>query len=81
MRELSEITGLSTAAVSYALRGQRVSARTEARVRAAAERIGFRADPIATALHRIDTARMKTWVESLTVALQLDLIDAADFAR
>lgn len=50
MRELSEITGLSTAAVSYALRGQRVSARTEARVRAAAERIGFRADPIATAL-------------------------------
>jgi LacI family transcriptional regulator len=50
MRELSEITGLSTAAVSYALRGQRVSAETEARVRAAADKIGFRSDPIARAL-------------------------------
>jgi LacI family transcriptional regulator len=50
MRELSQITGLSTAAVSYALRGQRVSAETQARVQAAAERIGFRSDPIARAL-------------------------------
>jgi LacI family transcriptional regulator len=50
LRELSELTGLSTAAVSYALRGQRVSAQTEARVRAAADEIGFRADPIASAL-------------------------------
>jgi LacI family transcriptional regulator len=50
MRQLSEITGLSTAAVSYALRGQRVSPQTEARVRAAADRIGFRSDPIARAL-------------------------------
>ena len=50
LRELSEITGLSPAGVSYALRGQRVSAATEARVRAAAERIGFRTDPIARAL-------------------------------
>jgi LacI family transcriptional regulator len=50
LRELSEITGLSPAGVSYALRGQRVSAATEARVRAAADRIGFRTDPIARAL-------------------------------
>ncbi len=50
MRELSQITGLSTAAVSYALRGQRVSAETVARVRAAADRIGYRSDPIARAL-------------------------------
>ena len=50
LRELSEITGLSQAGVSYALRGQRVSAATEERVRAAAERIGFRTDPIARAL-------------------------------
>ena len=41
MRELSEITGLSTAAVSYALRGERVSAQTAARVRREADRIGF----------------------------------------
>jgi len=50
MRELSEITGLSTAAVSYALRGERVSAQTAARVRREADRIGFRSDPVARAL-------------------------------
>jgi LacI family transcriptional regulator len=50
LRELSQITGLSPAGVSYALRGQRVSAETEARVRKEAERIGFRSDPIARAL-------------------------------
>src|SRR4029079_10940033 len=50
LRGLSEITGLSTAGVSYALRGQRVSPATERRVRAAADRIGFRSDPIARAL-------------------------------
>lgn len=50
LRELSAITGLSPAGVSYALRGQRVSAATEQRVRAAADRIGFRTDPVARAL-------------------------------
>jgi LacI family transcriptional regulator len=50
LRDLAEVTGLSTAGVSYALRGQRVSPETEARVRAAAARIGFRSDPIARAL-------------------------------
>jgi len=50
LRELAEVTGLSTAGASYALRGERVSAETTARVREAAERIGFRSDPIARAL-------------------------------
>jgi LacI family transcriptional regulator len=50
LRELAELTGLSTAGASYALRGERVSAETSARVREAAERIGFRSDPIARAL-------------------------------
>jgi LacI family transcriptional regulator len=50
LRELSELTGLSTAAVSYALRGQRVSQATQERVQREAERIGFRTDPIARAL-------------------------------
>jgi hypothetical protein len=45
------------------------------------EALDRRADPIASALHRIDVDRMKAWVESVTVALQRDLIDAADFAR
>jgi LacI family transcriptional regulator len=50
LRDVAAATGLSPAGVSYALRGQRVSAQTEARVRAEADRIGFRSDPIARAL-------------------------------
>jgi LacI family transcriptional regulator len=50
LRDVAELTGLSTAGVSYALRGQRVSAETAERVRDAADSIGFRSDPIARAL-------------------------------
>jgi hypothetical protein len=45
------------------------------------EALDRRADPIARALHRLDGDRMRAWVESITVALQRDLIDPADFAR
>jgi len=45
------------------------------------EALDRRADPIARTLHRLDGDRMRAWVESVTVALQRDLIDAADFAR
>lgn len=50
LRELADLTGLSPAGAHYALRGERVSAETAARVRAEAARIGFRSDPIARAL-------------------------------
>ncbi len=50
LREIADLTGLSPAGVSYALRGQRVSSETSARVQEVAERIGFRTDPIARAL-------------------------------
>ena len=50
LRELADLTGLSPSGVHYALRGERVSAQTAARVRETAERIGFRSDPIARAL-------------------------------
>ena len=50
LRELADLTGLSPAGAHYALRGERVSAETAARVQATAERIGFRSDPIARAL-------------------------------
>ncbi len=50
LRDVAELTGLSPAGVSYALRGQRVSAATAERVRDAADQIGFRSDPIARAL-------------------------------
>jgi LacI family transcriptional regulator len=50
IREVAEATGLSTAAVSYALRGLQVSKETEDRVRKAASELGYEADPIARAL-------------------------------
>ena len=56
IRELADYTGLSPAAVSYALRGMQVSAETERRVREAAEELGYEADPIARALAGGSTA-------------------------
>ena len=50
LRDVADLTGLSPAGVSYALRGQRVSAATAERVRDAADSLGFRSDPIARAL-------------------------------
>lgn len=50
LKDLAELTGLSTAGAHYALRGERVSPETTARVRAEARRIGFRSDPVARAL-------------------------------
>ena len=50
LRDIAEDTGLSPAAVSYALRGLQVTPQTQARVREAAERLGYEADPIARAL-------------------------------
>lgn len=52
IREVAQATGLSPAAVSYALRGTRVSQRTQRRVRQAAEELGYEVDPIARALAR-----------------------------
>ncbi|MEV5892316.1 LacI family DNA-binding transcriptional regulator [Nonomuraea fuscirosea] len=50
IREVAQATGLSPAAVSYALRGLQVSEETKERVRAAAAELGYEADPIARAL-------------------------------
>jgi LacI family transcriptional regulator len=50
LRDIAEETGLSIAAVSYALRGLQVPVETQARVREVAERIGYQVDPIARAL-------------------------------
>ncbi|MFG2075807.1 LacI family DNA-binding transcriptional regulator [Nonomuraea maritima] len=50
IREVAQATGLSPAAVSYALRGLQVSEETIERVRAAAAELGYEADPIARAL-------------------------------
>ena len=50
IREVAKATGLSPAAVSYALRGMQVSEETIERVRQAAAELGYEADPIARAL-------------------------------
>src|SRR5215210_871585 len=85
IRELAEYTGLSPAAVSYALRGKQVSAETERRVREAAEELGYEADPIARALAGGATAVVGLlvgslsdfWNQELVRAVQRELYGAA----
>src|SRR5437773_10906679 len=50
IREVAEATGLSPAAVSYALRGIQTSEETQQRVRRAAAELGYNVDRIARAL-------------------------------
>jgi LacI family transcriptional regulator len=50
LKDVAEATGLSPAAVSYALRGMHVSEETELRVRQTAADLGYEANPIARAL-------------------------------
>jgi LacI family transcriptional regulator, galactose operon repressor len=50
IRQVAEAAGLSTAAVSYALRGIHVSKETQERVRRVAAELGYEAHPIARAL-------------------------------
>jgi len=45
------------------------------------EELDRRADPIASAAHRLELERMAAEVGAVMVALQHDLIDADDFAR
>jgi LacI family transcriptional regulator len=85
IRELAEYTGLSPAAVSYALRGMQVSAETERRVREAAAELGYEADPIARALAGGSTAVVGLlvgsladfWNQELVRAVQRELYEAA----
>src|SRR4051794_10725100 len=76
IRELAEYTGLSPAAVSYALRGKQVSAETERRVREAAEELGYEADPIARALAGGATAVVGLLVGSLSDFWNQELVRA-----
>jgi LacI family transcriptional regulator len=50
LKDIAAETGLSMAAVSYALRGLQGTAETQQRVQDAAERLGYQADPVARAL-------------------------------
>jgi LacI family transcriptional regulator len=50
IRDVAEATGLSQAAVSYAMRGLQVSEQTQQRVRRTAAELGYEANPMARAL-------------------------------
>lgn len=76
LRELAEYTGLSPAAVSYALRGLQVSAETERRVREAAQELGYEADPIARALAGGATSVVGLLVGSLADFWNQELVRA-----
>jgi DNA-binding LacI/PurR family transcriptional regulator len=76
IRELADYTGLSPAAVSYALRGLQVSAETQQRVREAAEELGYEADPIARALAGGATAVVGLLVGSLADFWNQELVRA-----
>jgi LacI family transcriptional regulator len=83
LADIARETGLSTAAVSYALRGLQVPADTQARVREVADRLGYRVNPIARALSsgRTDTVGVvcgsldDNWQRAVTAALVQALPD------
>jgi LacI family transcriptional regulator len=76
IRELAAHTGLSPAAVSYALRGVQVSTETIERVRLAADEIGYEADPIARALRGGVTGMVGLIVGSLADFWNQELVRA-----
>lgn len=84
LRDIAEETGLSQAAVSYALRGIQVPKETQDRVREAAERLGYQADPIARALASGRTGSVGVlcrslediWQQGLATALGRGLLAA-----
>ncbi len=88
LREVAEATGLSTAAVSYALRGKHVSKETEERVRKAAAELGYEADPIARALASGRTSMVGVlagdlqdlWQQQLMAAIGRELLAGDRYA-
>ncbi|MBF8186606.1 LacI family DNA-binding transcriptional regulator [Nonomuraea sp. K274] len=88
IREVAQATGLSPAAVSYALRGLQVSEETMERVRAAAAELGYEADPIARALASGRTGMIgllcgsleDLWQQSLAVRISRGLREKDRYA-
>ncbi|MEV0197802.1 LacI family DNA-binding transcriptional regulator [Nonomuraea sp. NPDC050691] len=88
IREVAKATGLSPAAVSYALRGLQVSEETMERVRAAATELGYEADPIARALASGRTGMIgllcgsleDLWQQSLAVGISRGLREKDRYA-
>ena len=88
IREVAEATGLSPAAVSYALRGIQTSGETQERVRRAAAELGYNVDRIARALASGRTGTVgllfgsleDLWQQLLGVGLGSALLDRDNYA-
>ncbi len=84
LRDIAAETGLSSAAVSYALRGLQVPVETQQRVREAADRLGYQVDPVARALASGRTGYVGVvcrsledlWQQGLAAALGRGLLEA-----
>ena len=85
---MAAATGLSSAAVSYALRGLQVPEQTQERVRAAARDLGYAANPVARALAggRSGTVSVlcasleDLWQQRMAVALSVALLAEGRYA-
>lgn len=81
IKQIAEQAGLSVAAVSYALRRERVSAATIERVQKIADELGYTADPVARALRGGRTGTIGLllgsfadyWQQTLAHSLQREL--------
>lgn len=88
IRDVAEATGLSQAAVSYAMRGLQVSEETQERVRRAAAELGYEANPVARALASGRTGMVGVlwasledlWQQETVVALGAALLGDDRFA-
>ncbi len=84
LRDVASESGLSTAAVSYALRGLHVPVETQVRVRAVADRLGYQVDPIARALASGRTGYVGVlcgslqdiWQQGVAAALGRELLES-----
>lgn len=82
LKDVAAATGLSPAAVSYALRGLQVPEETQQRVRAAARELGYEVNPIARALASGRSGMVGVlcgsladlWQQTLAVALSRELM-------
>ena len=85
LRDIAAETNLSTASVSYALRGIQVTPQTQRRVREVADRLGYQVDPVARALASGRTGYVgvlcgslgDVWQQGLAADLGRGLLDAA----
>ncbi|MFH8250148.1 LacI family DNA-binding transcriptional regulator [Microbacterium sp. B2969] len=79
--DVAELAGVSPSTVSRALgKPGRISAPTEARIRAAAEQLSFRINPMARALHTGRTSTLALVVADITNPVVFDIVRGAESA-